>query len=148
MTMRSEELLEAAGKVATEWNHHWLGTEHVLVAYLEAERQAKVKPFLTDAGLKFDAAEANVRESVPPRDEREAGAHDGYVSTPRIQKIRGFAHGVAFVAAWPDTPAVTAEHLMLGLLVDGQGVGAEAIRKEGVNIDNVIIHMGNRLASS
>ena len=144
--MGSEELLEAAGNVATEWNHHWLGTEHLLVAYLEAERQAKVKPFLTDAGLKFDAAEANVRESAPRRDEREAG-HDGYVTTPRIEKIRGFAHGWAFAVSWPDAPVVTAEHLMLGLLVDGQGAGAEAIRKEGVTIDNVIIHMGNRLAS-
>ena len=146
MTMGSDELLEAAGKVATEWNHHWLGTEHLLVAYLEAERQAKVKPFLTDAGLKFDAAEANVRESVPPRDEREEGK-DGYVTTPRIETIRGFAHGWAAAASWPDKPTVTAEHLLLGLLVDGQGVGAQAIRKEGVNVDNVIIHLGNRLAS-
>jgi ATP-dependent Clp protease ATP-binding subunit ClpC len=146
MTMGSDELLEAAGRVATEWNHHWLGTEHLLVAYIAAEREAKVKPFLTDAGLKFDAAEANVREAVAPRDEREEGKA-GYVTTPRIEKIRGFAHGWAYAASWPDKPTVTAEHLMLGLLVDGQGVGAQAIRKEGVNIDNVVIHMGNRLAS-
>ncbi len=35
---------------------------------------------------------------------------------------------------------------MLAMLVDGDGVGAQVIRKEGVNVENVIIHIGNRLA--
>ena len=61
MTTGRDELLRAAGRVAANWNHHWLGTEHVLVAYLEAERADEVKPFLTEAGLKFDAAETNLK---------------------------------------------------------------------------------------
>lgn len=146
MTMGRDELLQAAHRVAMEWNHHRLGTEHLLVAYLEAEREAKVKPFLTDAGLKFDAAAANVREAAPAASERQAGA-DEAAQTPRVTKVLGFAHGWAAAAAWPDKPEVTAEHVLLGMLVDREGVGAEAILKEGVNVDNVIIHMGNRLAS-
>lgn len=145
MTTGRNELLKAAAKVAADWNHHWLGTEHILVAYLEAERKDEVKPFLTDAGLKFDAAETNVREAVPPRDEREEGK-DGVIDTPRVARICGFAQGWAAASAWPDPPTVTAEHVMLAMLVDGDGVGAQAIRKEGLNVENVIIHMGNRLA--
>lgn len=147
MTMGSDELVQAAHRVAMEWNHHWLGTEHLLVAYVEAEREAKVKPFLTDAGLKFDAAAANVREAVPPTNEREADVQDGTVHTPRVARVLGFAHGWAAAASWPDKPEVTAEHVLMGMLVDREGVGAQAILKEGVNVDNVIIHMGNRLAS-
>ena len=146
MTMGRDELLEGARQVALAWNHHWLGTEHLLVAYLEAERQAKVKPFLTDAGLKFDAAEAFVKESVHPASEREEGKEETS-QTPRVQGICGFARGWVAAASWPDPPTVTAEHVMLALLVDGEGVGAQAVKQAGVNVDNVIIHMGNRLAS-
>jgi len=145
VTTGRDELLKAAGRVAADWNHHWLGTEHVLVAYLEAERADEVKPFLTDAGLKFDAAETNVKEAVPPRDEREEGK-DGLIHTPRVARICGFAQGWAAASAWPDPPTVTAEHVMLAMLVDGGGVGAQVIRKEGVNVENVIIHIGNRLS--
>jgi len=49
-------------------------------------------------------------------------------------------------SSWPDPPTVTAEHVMLAMLVDRDGVGAQAIRKKGVNVENVIIHIGNRLA--
>ncbi len=115
MTMGRDELLKAAARVAADWNHHWLGTEHVLVAYLEAERANEVKPFLTDAGLRFDAAETNVKEAVPPRDEREEG-NSGLIHTPRIARICGFAQGWAAASAWPDPPTVTAEHVMLAML--------------------------------
>ena len=100
MTTGHNELLKAAAEVAAHWNHHWLGTEHILVAYLEAERKDEVKPFLTEAGLKFDAAETNVREAVPPRDEREEGT-DGVIHTPRVARICGFAQGWAAASAWP-----------------------------------------------
>ena len=146
MTMGCDELLEAARQVALAWNHHWLGTEHLLVAYLEAERQDKVKPFLTDAGLKHDAAVAGIQEAVPPASEPEQGKA-GTIHTPRVHGICGFARGWAAAASWPDPPTVNAEHVMLAVLVDGEGVGAQAIKRAGVNVDNVVIHMGNRLAS-
>jgi len=41
VTTGRDELLKAAGKVAADWNHHWLGTEHVLVAYLEASARTR-----------------------------------------------------------------------------------------------------------
>lgn len=146
MTLRSDELLEAAAKVADGWNHHWLGTEHLLVAYLDAERQAKVRPFLADAKLSIDAAEAFVREAVPPRDEREEGRD--VVSTPRIDTLSGFAHGWAAANSWPDSPTVTAEHVLLALLINGDGVGAQAIRAQEVNVENLIITIGNWLTTA
>lgn len=100
MTTGHNDLLKAAAKVAAGWNHHWVGTEHILVAYLEAERKDEVNPFLTDAGLKFDAAETYVKEAVPPRDEREEGK-DGVIHTPRVARICGFAEGWA-AASWGD----------------------------------------------
>lgn len=147
MTLGRDELLEAAAKVADGWNHHWLGSEHLLVAYLEAERQAKVRPFLADAKLSIDAAESFVREAVPPRDEREEG-RDGVVSTSRIDTLSGFAHGWAAANSWPDRPTVTAEHVLLALLIDGDGVGFQAIRAQEVNVENLIITIGNWLTTA
>ena len=143
MTIGSNELLDEAAKVADGWNHHWLGSEHLLVAYLEAERQAKVRPFLTDAKLDPATAEAYVTDAVPPQAEREDGK--GVVRTPRVDTISGFAHGWAAANSWPDAPTVTGEHLLLALLIDGDGVGAQAVRQQEVNVDNLIITIGNWL---
>lgn len=147
MTMGRDELLVAAARVADGWNHHWLGTEHLLVAYLEAERQAEVRPFLGDARLDADAAEAQVKEAVPPRPQREEGK-DGVLHTPRVATICGFAHGWAAANSWPDLPTVTGEHLLLALLIDGDGVGAQAIRQQEVNVENLIITLGNSLTTA
>ena len=142
-----EQLLRSAAELAVSWNHHHLGTEHLLLARLEAERDGDVAPVVTSAAGTMAGVETTVRVAVPPNEERQV-AWEGVVWTPRVQRILGIAEGWALADAWPGGGAVTSETVLLAMLIDGGGVAVHALLEQGVDVDALIADIGAQLRAA
>lgn len=129
---------------AEAWRHHWLGTEHLLLGFLDAEGEDRAAPLLLAAGLSIKVAEAAVLALVPPRLEREP-AWDGVLDTPRVQRICGVAEGWARADRWPAPAEVGLDHLLLALLLDGDGVAAQVVIGAGLDVTALTADLAGRL---
>ena len=140
-------VLDAAARLAVSWNHHWVGTEHVLVACLEAEREGLAPATLTAAGLSYEAVEAAVKDAVAPTAEREV-PWGGAVYTPRLQKILGIAEGWALSESWPTKATIRFSTMVFALLVEGDGVAAQVVAQQGLDVDAAVVELGWKLKRS
>ena len=121
----------AAGE-ALAAGHGWVGTEHLLLGLLRsvgearAAGSAKLRRVLARPGL--DRARERVLEYVPP--ESDEGTEAGAALTPRVESVLGHAEGLA---ADSGAGAVDAEHLLLGLLWEVEGIGARVLAEYGLS---------------
>jgi ATP-dependent Clp protease ATP-binding subunit ClpC len=138
----AQGVLTAAARIADSWNHHWIGTEHLLLACAEAERDGRAVPRLAAAGLTFEVVDAGVRRSVPPKPERDV-TWGGVVQTPRVQAIMGIAQGWSLAGTWPATARVDLLTLLFALLYEGEGVAAHVVVQAGLDLPGVVRSLGD-----
>lgn len=115
MTPEVEAVLKSAAQIAMSWNHHWVGTEHLLLALIGARAPSSV----ITASLTYEATEAAVKEATPPLPEREVD-WGGVVQTPRVRNILGIAEGWALAATWPDQATIDLTSLASPCSVKGR----------------------------
>jgi ATP-dependent Clp protease ATP-binding subunit ClpC len=104
--------------------HNYIGTEHLLLGLL-AERESVGAQALQGAGITLDIARAGVEQLTGCGQETPSG-HVPF--TPRSKKVlelalresRQLSHNY-----------IGTEHILLGLLREGQGVGAQVIGAAG-----------------
>lgn len=125
----AKKVLTLAQDEATRAGHDYIGTEHLLLALLRSETSA--------AGIlrELGAEEAAVRQTI----EGMLGQNQGVVverivPTARVRKVIELAF---FMARREASSSVSAEHLLLGLLAEGEGVAAHVMRDLGITIDRV-----------
>jgi ATP-dependent Clp protease ATP-binding subunit ClpC len=134
---RFEKFSESARKVLTlaqeeaqRFNHNYIGTEHLLLGMVR-EGEGVAARVLTGLGFEL----SNVRSSV----EAVIGRGDSTVLgnlglAPRVKKVLELA---VDEARQLNHDRINSEHLLLGLLREGEGVAAGIITKGGVSLDNV-----------
>ena len=130
-TDRMRQVLVVAHDEARLLGHNWLGTEHLLLGLL-VEGNGVAALALRDFGVSDTASRARVEQLVgvgdhtadrPPAETRPW--------TPRAKQALAFAHKEA---AKLRHNYVGTEHLLLGLLAEGQGVAAQALVELGVDL--------------
>lgn len=129
-TERARAAMTAAEEEANRLNHNYLGTEHLLLGLL-AVREGIGAKVLEELGILSD----DVRKAVEQTVGRGAQAHCGpRPLTPRLKKVLELARGAArsFGHGYIGT-----EHLLLGLVEEGQGVAAGALEGLGATLDSV-----------
>lgn len=101
-------------------NCHMLGSEHLLLALL-GQDDTVARDVLNDAGIELVATREQVADTINPPDERITG-HIGF--TPRAKRVLslGLSEALSLGHDWIGT-----EHLLLGLLRDGDGIGCQVI---------------------
>ncbi len=119
--------LEAACGEASRLGHNFIGTEHVLLGLLKLAKGPFASALRT-MGVDCDAARVEVERLVFP-----VPAHITTVFslTPRAQEALRLA---AREAAALNHSRIGAEHLFLGLLLEGGGIAARALRNLGIHI--------------
>ena len=111
---------------ASELGHGYIGTEHLLLGILK-EAKGKLANILREIHVDYAAAKTEIERFISPV---PATALVGQVPlTPRAKKALKVA---AREAKAMKDPAVAAEHLFLGLLLEGDGIAARALRNLGV----------------
>ncbi|HET8631858.1 MAG TPA: Clp protease N-terminal domain-containing protein, partial [Thermomicrobiales bacterium] len=113
-TERARRVLTLANEEAQRFNHHYIGTEHLLLGLLREGGVAG--QVLTDLGVDLGAARRAV-EFIIGRDTSTGRGEIGL--TPRAKKVIEYA---VDEARRLNHHYIGTEHLLLGLLREGEGI--------------------------
>jgi ATP-dependent Clp protease ATP-binding subunit ClpA len=127
---RMREALAYAEEEAGELSHHYIGTEHLLLGLVRVEDGVGAK-ILRRSGVTVDLVREAVK-SIIGLGESQPGGSPGY--TPRAQRVLTLASEQADRLSHR---YIGTEHLLLGLLTEGGGVGAQMLAGFGVTLENV-----------
>ncbi len=129
-TPRAKQVLSNANHEAQRFNHAYVGTEHLLLG-LCALGDGVASEVLADLGVTLQAVRLEV--------ERVIGHGDGGTMvegllpyTPRTKKVLQIAKSEALAM---HHNYVGTEHLLLGMLREGEGVAAQVLESLGVNLE-------------
>lgn len=129
-TERARASLGRAEEEAARLNHNYLGTEHLLLGLLVDEESVAGK-VLASLGVQAGAVRQAVVKHIGRGDQPFSGERR---LTPRAEQILGLAHDEARKLSHH---YVGTEHLLLGLVREGQGIAAIILGDLGVDLERV-----------
>ncbi len=129
-TPRARKVVELARAEARRFNHNYVGTEHILLGLIKLGEGVAVN-VLGRMGLDLKTVRAAVEKQVGPGPE-EAKVPDSIPLTPRVQKV--MAHAVTEARSLGHAYVGT-EHILLGLLKEGEGVAARVLQTLDVDLE-------------
>ena len=129
-TDRVRQVLRRAREVALEMHHDYVGTEHLAIA-VALEPDGPATAVLEALGARCDDIVARVRAAVTPGNpERRVGPDLPYTS--RAKKVLELTMAEARLLRHD---YVGTEHLLLGILAEKTGIGAETLTAMGVTLE-------------
>jgi ATP-dependent Clp protease ATP-binding subunit ClpA len=129
-TNSSRRAIVMAQEEARLLNHNYIGTEHILLGLL-AERECTAARSLALLNVTLQAARDQVREIIG-EGQQETRGHIPF--TPRAKKVLELSLREA-LSLHSDT--IGTEHLLLGLITEGDGVGAQILERLGAPAETV-----------
>lgn len=121
-------------EASRELGHDYIGTEHIMLALIRAEDSIAGQA-LASLGLDFDQA----REKVISVIGRGAGQAAGHIPfTPRAKKILEMSLREALQLGHK---YLGSEHILLGLLREGEGIGAQILNELGIELEPVRVRI-------
>jgi ATP-dependent Clp protease ATP-binding subunit ClpC len=123
-TDRARRVVVLAQEEARMLEHNYIGTEHLLLGLL-AERGGVAARALQSLDVTLNAAREQVREIIGPGQQALTG-HIPF--TPRAKKILELSLREALKVG---SEVISTEHLLLGLVDEGAGVGAQILERLG-----------------
>ena len=129
-TPRARKVVELARAEARRFNHNYVGTEHILLGLIKLGEGVAVN-VLGRMGLDLKTVRTAVEKQVGPGPE-EAKAPETIPLTPRVQKV--MAHALTEARALGHAYVGT-EHILLGLLKEGEGVAARVLQQLDVDLE-------------
>ncbi len=127
---RARRVLSLAQEEAQRFNHNYIGTEHILLG-LVRETEGVAARVLSNVGVDLSKVRSAV-EFIIGRGERPAQGEIGL--TPRAKKVVELA---VDEARRMNHTYIGTEHLLIGLLREGEGVAAGVLESLSVTLDKV-----------
>lgn len=131
LTDRGRRVLVLAREEALLLGHRFIGTEHILLGLIEEKGMAAKA--LESLGISFDAARAKIEETIGP-----AGPGPDWMNeppfTPRAKKVLELSGREARRSGNND---IGPEHMLLGLVDEGEGVAVQVLVGLGVDLSRV-----------
>src|SRR3974390_1348164 len=128
-TPRAQQVLALARKEADRFNHNFVGTEHLLLGLIKLGQGVAVN-VLQKMGLDLETVRMEVEKQVGAGPDQKMIGNIPY--TPRVKKVIALAQKEAKNL---NHTYVGTEHLLLGLLREGDGVAAKVLRALDVDIE-------------
>jgi ATP-dependent Clp protease ATP-binding subunit ClpC len=128
-TPRAQQVLALARKEADRFNHNFVGTEHLLLGLIKLGQGVAVN-VLQKMGLDLDTVRLEVEKQVGTGPDQKMIGNIPY--TPRVKKVLALA---AKEAKALNHTYVGTEHILLGLLREGDGVAARVLKNLDVDIE-------------
>jgi ATP-dependent Clp protease ATP-binding subunit ClpA len=125
-TDRARRVVVLAQEEARLLNHNYIGTEHLLLGLVH-EGQGVAAKALESLGIRLEAVRAQVQEVIG----QGQGAPTGHIPfTPRAKKVLELSlrEALQFGHNYIGT-----EHILLGLVREGQGVAAQVLVRLGAD---------------
>jgi ATP-dependent Clp protease ATP-binding subunit ClpC len=127
---RARRVLSLAQEEAQRFNHNYIGTEHILLG-LVRETEGVAARVLSGLGVDLSKVRSAV-EFIIGRGEKPTQGEIGL--TPRAKKVVELA---VDEARRMNHTYIGTEHLLIGLLREGEGVAAGVLESLGVNLEKV-----------
>ncbi len=125
----SMEIIAISQEEAEEWRHSYVGTEHLLLAFLKV-KGGDVQRFLTSHGTTYVKVAA-LLESEKGHGEVRLSADD-LEPTPRLKHVMKISFEEARRAG---LNTIRPEHLLMGMLREGEGTGAAILLHLGLDLN-------------
>ena len=130
-TPRAQQVLALARKEADRFNHNFVGTEHLLLGLIKLGQGVAVN-VLQKMGLDLETVRQEVeKQSKAGPDQKQVG---NIPYTPRVKKVLALASKEAKAL---NHTYVGTEHILLGLLREGDGVAAKVLKELDIDIEAV-----------
>jgi ATP-dependent Clp protease ATP-binding subunit ClpC len=129
-TDKARRVVVLAQEEARILNHNYIGTEHMLLGILHEGEGVGAKT-LESMGISLEAARAKVEEIIG----QGQSAPTGHIPfTPRAKKVLelGLRESKQLGHNYIGT-----EHLLLGIIREGEGVAAQVLQKLGADVGGV-----------
>ncbi|MEN9937130.1 MAG: hypothetical protein RLZZ387_3709 [Chloroflexota bacterium] len=129
-TKRAKQVLQIATEEARAFNHPYIGTEHILLGLIR-EGEGVAARVLDDLGVKLSQARHAVEFIVgpgegPPRQDQDLTARAKKVIAYAVEEAKRLNHHY-----------IGTEHLLLGLVRNGEGVATGVLDILGVSLEQV-----------
>jgi ATP-dependent Clp protease ATP-binding subunit ClpC len=128
-TPRAQQVLALARKEADRFNHNYVGTEHLLLGLIKLGQGVAVN-VLQKMGLDLETVRMEVEKQVGSGPETKMVGNIPY--TPRVKKVLALAGKEAKAL---NHSYVGTEHILLGLLREGDGVAARVLKSLEIDIE-------------
>ncbi len=129
-TDRARRVVVLAQEESQRLSHNYIGSEHLLLGLL-AEREGVAARALESLNVTLTAAREQVEEIIGPGQQTPRG-HIPF--TPRAKKILELSLREALTMG---SEVIDTEHLLLGLIDEGDGVGAQILQRLGATAQAV-----------
>ena len=128
-TPRAQQVLALARKEADRFNHNYVGTEHLLLGLIKLGQGVAVN-VLQKMSMDLETVRMEVEKQVGSGPETQSQGNIPY--TPRVKKVLALAGKEAKAL---NHSYVGTEHILLGLLREGDGVAARVLKNLDVDIE-------------
>src|SRR2546421_6813788 len=129
-TDRARRVVVLAQEEARMLNHGYIGTEHILLGLIHEGGGVAAKA-LESLGIRLEAVRQQVEEIIGQGQQAPSG-HIPF--TPRAKKVLELAHREARALGHD---YIGTEHILLGLIREGEGVAAQVLVKLGADLSRV-----------
>ena len=129
-TDRARRVVVLAQEEARMLNHNYIGTEHILLGLIH-EGEGVAAKGLESLGISLDAVRAQVEEIIGQGQQAPSG-HIPF--TPRAKKVLELSLREALQLGHN---YIGTEHILLGLIREGEGVAAQVLVKLGADLNRV-----------
>jgi len=129
-TDQARRVVVQAQEEARALGHNYIGTEHILLGLL-SEREGLAAQALSSLGISLDTA----REQVVETAGAGTGQQSGHIPfTPRTKKVLELSLREAQRLG---DDHIGTEHILLGLVREGDSAGARILERQGASLDRV-----------
>jgi ATP-dependent Clp protease ATP-binding subunit ClpC len=129
-TDRARRVVKLAEEEARRLNHDYIGTEHILLGLIR-EGDGVAAKALTSLGISLDAVRQQIEEIIG---QGQQAPSEAIPFTPRAKKVlelslrESLQLGHSYIGT---------EHILLGLIREGDGVAAQVLVKLGADLNRV-----------
>jgi ATP-dependent Clp protease ATP-binding subunit ClpC len=138
-TPRAQQVLQLARKEADRFNHGYVGTEHLLLGLIALGQGVAVN-VLQRMGIDLETVRLEVEKAVGVGPETKTMGNVPF--TPRVKKVLALAGSEARAL---NHSYVGTEHILLGLLREGEGVAARVLKNLNVDLEKTRIEIMKEL---
>lgn len=129
-TDRARRVVVLAQEEARMLNHNYIGTEHILLGLIH-EGEGVAAKALESLGISLEAVRSQVEEIIGQGQQAPSG-HIPF--TPRAKKVLELSLREALQLGHN---YIGTEHILLGLIREGEGVAAQVLMKLGADLSRV-----------
>ncbi|MCK0439524.1 ATP-dependent Clp protease ATP-binding subunit [Gordonia alkaliphila] len=129
-TDRARRVVVLAQEEARMLNHNYIGTEHILLGLIH-EGEGVAAKALESLGISLEAVRSQVEEIIGQGQQAPSG-HIPF--TPRAKKVLELSLREALQLGHN---YIGTEHILLGLIREGEGVAAQVLVKLGADLNSV-----------